>query len=586
MASQLDFKAWCGNPESVAIVVPTESLFGFLRRTHEVPAGFVAYLPAAGSGSQVVRAGDEISSGRSKEVVFVRDEPLQLAMEFDSLPAADNYLCRATVSIRLCVVTEGGELACLCDQILGSRQSADSQDVASFLRACVLEGLQRFVQGKPAGDLVEGRCGNHCAGVISENLKGPCFSAGLNVIGEPVVLFESPGYGEVQVARERAARELSEHEAKSGLREALAKAQAKKLSHLESMLDRLSGLAAASPNVELPELMRAFEESQRAQLYEALFASRPRSRVTRWLVVAAGHGLLFYDSEGLESPARVLTIEGDAGPLRSVQVADGYGETPVLLLGAARGVYALPVDGSKPEHVYVFDPGRELRGGVNAVAGNATHVVASHSEQGVICWEKGKMDAPAFLFSGVTESAKAVRNVQYAEGRLWCTVDHQVVSVSADDVHEEPTVFNAGSATITSLAVGSQGCYVGDAEGRITFWPLADRDSPVVLHQGSRRPAESVTLVVNSGIPCLFFTDTSLAVFSQVVGDSFACRYEATGQTIRRAEVAGDIVAGTADARDRLIVWSPDRPSQPKAVLQIMRETQRSIQDACLVPLA
>lgn len=88
------------------------------------------------------------------------------------------------------------------------------------------------------------------------------------------------------------------------------------------------------------------------------------------------------------------------------------------------------------------------------------------------------------------------------------------------------------------------------------------------------------------GMGRLFYTDTSLAVFARVVGDSFICRYEAGGQTIRRVEVAPDLIVATNDVRDRIICWNPGEPLKPYGVATVSRLTTHSIQDVCLIPFA
>ena len=64
----------------------------------------------------------------------------------------------------------------------------------------------------------------------------------------------------------------------------------------------------------------------------------------------------------------------------------------------------------------------------------------------------------------------------------------------------------------------------------------------------------------------------------------FRSRYEAGGQTVRRAECAADIIVATTDARDRVLIWRADEPQQPACVINIHRLTGRSIQDVCLIP--
>jgi hypothetical protein len=104
------------------------------------------------------------------------------------------------------------------------------------------------------------------------------------------------------------------------------------------------------------------------------------------------------------------------------------------------------------------------------------------------------------------------------------------------------------------------------------------------VHSGSRRPAESIHLLTAGGITRLFFTDTTLAVHARVIGDTFTCRYEAGGQTLRRVEVAPDLLVATNEVRDRLIHWSPGKPAAPAGTISVARQTGHSVQDVCLLP--
>ena len=115
-------------------------------------------------------------------------------------------------------------------------------------------------------------------------------------------------------------------------------------------------------------------------------------------------------------------------------------------------------------------------------------------------------------------------------------------------------------------------------------WSEGD-DAPTQLHSGNNRPVESLHLLDVGGIRRLFFTDTSVAVHARVLGDSFTCRYEAGGQTLRRVEVAPDLVVATNEVRDRLILWSPSAPASPKGIIPIGQQTGHSVQDVCLLPI-
>ncbi|HRX86766.1 MAG TPA: hypothetical protein P5572_17205 [Phycisphaerae bacterium] len=469
------------------------------------------------------------------------------------------------------------------DQILGSRSSIDIHEVERFLQPHIERALRAVVAEEEAAALIDGSAAGLAAQAVTAALQGPCFSSGLAVVSAPTVAIASPAYQRMREAEQRAARALDEHEAQSELRDALASAQRAQLEHLEGMLARLNQLAENSPQVELPELMRSFEETQRGQLYAALLATRARKPVTRYVAVVAGHELLFFDPQGTGDIVRRVRIEQPAGALRSVQYDS---EAGLVLLGAAHGIYMLAPDATEPQKVLRAPEDRAVRGGFNAVALRGDNVVATHSERGIVHWRLGEPEESRQLFADLIQGASAVRNARFAGDRFWCSYDANVLSAPADDLAAAPVVhcINPYSSISALLVVGDQ-VYLGNSDGDLHVTRF-DGAPPRLLHGGSRRPVESIALVTAGGIPRLLYTDTSLAVFCRVIGDTFTCRYEAGGQTVRRAESAADIIAATTDARDRVLLWRSDEPERPAAVINVLRLTGHSVQDVCLIPHA
>ncbi|MFQ5495393.1 MAG: hypothetical protein ACE5EX_08435, partial [Phycisphaerae bacterium] len=356
-------------------------------------------------------------------------------------------------------------------------------------------------------------------------------------------------------------------------------------------------------------------------------------------VVAAGDELLFFDPADLDSPTRRLTIQGDAGSIRSIQAADGDDGRPILLLGAATGVYRLPIDRAEPDLTLLVDPAPQVRGGFNAAVTVGDRVFASHSELGLCEWRVGEPDNPTPRFESLTRQAGAVRGVHFFDGDLLCAIDDRIIRWPADGTTDKPAhIYSGSTSTITAVRPTSTGLFVGNGDGDVLHYPRdgdrsaqeaplgasvssatpAERSAPpagsdgsgtagppvatghkatleagstrtskpVRLHTGTNRPVESLWLLTTHGVRRLVYTDTSLHVHARVLGDTFACRYEAGGQTLRRVEVAPDLLVATNDLRDRLICWTPGRPASPSATIPVSRLCGRSIQDVCLVPRA
>ena len=588
MATQFNIETFFRDGASVAAVAPVEQLFGFMKRSLTLPNLFGAIVGYRNGERKVYPPGSEVNGADAVDVLLVQASKLNVYSHIPFLQSADKFVCDAAVWLPLRIPFERTELEAFRDKVMGSMGVVTVDAVEQYLRHAVDEALRRIAGEHNAKELVNGKAKSQAVAAIEEAIKGPCFAGGLALDDSVRVKFESQAFEKVRNAEASAAARLGEHQAQAELRNAIAEAQRERLQHLETMLSRLNELAEKSPEVDLPELMQAFDEAQRGQLYQALFQTRAIQPTTQWIVVAAGRELLFFDPRSPEEPVRRAEIDGPAGALRSVQIDTSVvdRDTAVLLIGAANGVYEMPASAAAPTETYLFDPGDGVRGGVNAVAATPQAIVATHSERGVLKWDRESPGEPVRLFADLTDAATAVRHAQFAAGRCWCSIDEKIVSVPAGDLQGAPVVLDGASDVIAALVVTAEGVFAGTADGRIVHWSSLEDDTPSLIHAGNRRAAESVGLLATGGVPRLYFSDTSTAASVRVLGDSFVCRYEAGGQTIRRAEFADDLIAGTTDARDRVIVWRPDQPARPGFVLQVSRLTGRSVQDVCLVPIA
>jgi hypothetical protein len=247
-------------------------------------------------------------------------------------------------------------------------------------------------------------------------------------------------------------------------------------------------------------------------------------------------------------------------------------------------VYEFSVEASAPEVVYTVDGAGAVRGGFNAVAVLGDDVFGSHSELGLLRWSRARPEHATPCLPDQTRGAKAVRNVHVAGDQVIFSIDDCVVSFRPAE--ERNARVYSGSTSVITAALGADGeVFAGNADGQVLHWPEGVTSAPRILHGGSGRAAESVALLSIGGVTRLLYTDTTLAVFAKVLGDTFVCRYEAGGQTLRRVDVAPDLIVATTDARDRLVVWRPNRPALPAATINVARLTGHTVQDVTLTGL-
>lgn len=586
ITSKFDPQPFFGHTEHVALHVAAEEIFAFLNRSLRLPSVWAALVKRTTGDHTVVPAGGIVEGTEAVDVLFVRTTPVELCLKEEDLITRDKLHGVGEVRLSVSVIPERNELLCFSRTILGSHRVAKADTLSRSLQPALRTSLMKFTEERDAQALVSAGATEAVSAVLRETLQAPCFEAGLMLHGHPVVHFSSTALRQVQQAEETSVRRRAEHAASRQVEEALRQAQSQHLDHLTGLLARLTDMVKNSPEVDLPQLIRTFSEKQRAQLYEALFAGEKPVTQTRWIVAAAAGELLFFEPAQPSTPMRRLTIQGAAGPIRSVQTMLGADGGMALLLGAARGVYHLPLDRTDPDMTYLVKGAPDLRGGFNAVAMQDGRLFASHSELGIHEW---RMEEPAQgrqRFASLTHGAGAIRNVEFFDGDGYCSIDDRVIRWPGGEQSDQPSQVYTGSvATITALCPSREGLFAGNSEGEILHWPEG-ASAPERMHHGSKRAAESLCLLNTQGVRRLVFSDTSPQIHVQVLGDSFTCRYEAGGQTLRRVEAAPDMLVATNDLRDRLIIWSPGQPAKPKSLISVAALSGHTVQDFCLVPRA
>jgi len=583
MTTRFDPQSFFTREQHIALHVPAGEVFSRLVRSIDLPSPWAALVVRECGDYAVVPPGGRVPAANTDTVLFVRTSLVEAELCEDGLSTSDGFSCAAVVRLRLSIAPEQGDLVSFLRTVQGSRRVMHTEKLAGQFRLLVRAALATFVGGRPARQVVD-PAGGEAAEAMSVALRGPLFAGGISLDRPPIVTFDCPGMRDALAAADDSARRRALHEAQRPLQEALQAAQNRHLDHLQSLLSRLKELASLSPEIALPQLMRTFSEQERSQLYGALFsAARPAGR-TRWIVVAAGDELLFYVSGDADAPRRRVEIRGGAGPIRSVQASVLDDGSATLWLGAARGVYRLSPEASAPDVTFLADADGDVQGGFNTVACVKERVFASHSELGVWQWTLGDPVAGRRRFALLTEGAKAVRGLCALGDAVLCGVDHRVLRWAVDDDSDESAqVYRGSRATITALCPTAHGLFAGNSDGDVLHWATGQEREPTRLHMGMQRPVESLALLETGGVPRLVYADTSLHLYARVLGDSFTCRYEAGGQTLRRVEVADDLFVATNELRDRLICFAPGSPSKPTAVIPVSSLCGRSIQDVCLV---
>jgi len=590
-----DLNQFLQRPASVAARIAGSELFAGRVRTFDLPASWAALITRTDGPSEVAAAGSIIDGASVEELLIVRITPVDVSLHERDIPTQDGFLADADGTLRLTLPPERSDLAAFGKHVMGSYRRATTDNLARHVQPAIHLALTELFADQPIATLMAPESAPKLVAALTEAVGGPCFVAGLNLTDPPTITVRCRAYTRVLQTQQRIAIEQREHEAAQPLEAALSEARRRHLDDLAALLNRAKELASSAPGADLGNLLKTFSQSQRGALYQALFATESGRRATRWIVVAAGAELLFFDPADPAKPARRIPIDGTAGRVRSIQIACSGVETSAgcsaptsesaLWLGAATGVYELPVEASTPTRVFVVDNHPAVRGGFNAVCTAGDGLYASHSELGLLRWCIADAADATGLFAPLTRHAKTVRGVCAWNGRLYCAIDDRIVAwryqaVAPDAADDE---FRLDRGTVSTLEPTELGLFAGTSDGRVLLWRDDETTSPEVIHSGSNRAVEALWLLATHSVRRLIFTDTTPRVHAKVLGDHYTYHFEAGGQTLRRVEVAPDWIVATNDLRDRLLCWPADAGDRPPTVIPVSQLCQASIQDVCLV---
>ena len=584
--TRFNLRSLTGDADLVAAIAAASEAFGLFNRVLDLPPYWAALVSTDHGEARLFSTGSEIDGQGAEEVMLVRTNPLTLHYEFNRLTSDDGYSCDVDLTLNVQVIAELSELAAFRARLLGSKRSVGLGDLQAEFQEAVRDGVRRFVKSQTTPVLLDDLNSSNLSEAIQATLKPVLFQVGMSVGSLQSDVVRAASYRQAEQERTRIERHNARQEARAELQRAVERSQGRQATHLAELLTRLKSLADDSPAAELLELIATFVESQRGSMYEALWAGAAAEVRTRWLVAVSGSELLYFDPSDLAQPAQRVVVESEVGPMRSICHCQSTDGSQVLLAGAATGVLILDADSGQVRQSYAAEvrSGRQVRGGFNSVALAGESLFGAHSELGLWRWSIGKPESASPVFASGTKSARTVRHVQFVGGRLYFSIDAQAFSLSADFDEQAVVKYQGHTGVVTALVCNGEHLYAGDAAGEIVRWCVDSPGEAESLNRGHGRAVESIGYLQSGGVPRLLFTDTSMAVHARVIGDAFACRYEAGGQTIRRAEFAADWIVGSNETRDRLFCWPVGQPACPPTVLPVAQLSGHSIQDVCLVP--
>lgn len=567
--------------------VPADELFTWRTRTMEVPIGWIALAGRKERDPIVVASGERYQHDDTVDVLFIHTAPVTCTADASHLRSADDHACQGRLTLQVRVLPEAAELSAFRRTIVGQGDAVTREQLADHLRQPMRAALADLAGRCTAAELLNELDAARTRAAVDRHLSAACLRAGLALDGEAHATFTSPSYLAQQDHEALAAMQESRQATRTRVQKAIAAARNERLTHLANLLERMKQVAERHEGVELTQLIAAFSEAERGQLYSAMWRWESRVRPTRWIVAASGRELLYWEPSDFSAPARRVVLPEPLGLLRSVGTDERSLAAGLLLVGAATGVHLVEIETGEVRASLAAGilGGEPVRGGVNAIAMSDTHLFATHSELGLLAWPcDAPCGAPADRrHEELTRGAHTIRAARVAAERLWFSVDEHVWS--ADPRADADPVQYAGSRRpISALAVDRRTAWAGNTEGEILAWDLDQPGSVRIVRGRTGTAVESMTLVDSGGIERLIVADRRDALVAIVPDDSsIECRYDAGGNIVRRAAVGDDLLVAMNDARDRLLLWVTREPTAPPTVIPVAPLTGGRVQDVCLV---
>lgn len=579
------------SPDVVALRIGAREALEALRRKSRMPGGWTGLAFREGGERELIPEGAETTVRGVVEVFAARTSPTAITVRIDRLVSADAYPVEVRLQVRVRVGSDPGDLNSLRERLSDAGGVVRREAIAAEFAGSVKTALADVAASMPMSELTTDVGRRQMTETAQRELERTAFLCGLIVDAFPEPEVYSEAYDRACRAAEHAEQRRRQHEGDAALRDARRAEHAREIEQYASLLSKLDRMTVDHPEARRADLIRRFAEPERARLYEGMLARQRTARRTEFVVAAAGDEVLLFSPSDGGTPSRRIVLRGEAGPPRSVRFVAAEKGLRMLLVGAATGVYLVDLErGEILQTRTVSATSPSVKGGFNSAALAGGCIFASHSELGLHRWSQDNPEAFSSVpvIPDLTSGASSVRAVQVCGGDLYCAVGGTVLAwggaeTSPGAVRE---LRGARSAITALCATEALGVFAGTADGALLHWEEPNEDRPVELHLGRNRPVESVTVVESEGLTRVIFTDTSPAVHARVLGDTVSWRYEASGQTLRRAAAAEDVIAAVTELRDRLMWFNALDPNRPVAVVHVARDFGHTIQDVCLAPVA
>jgi len=596
--------AFLENRGLLALKVSSGDLTGLFQKKVIVPRNTVglAIFP-----DETVRRMDEGREIRGRfDLLLVKAGDLLVRFPLADLRSSDGFLVSTVIDLHLAIQVERTDLLQDFARTFFNFPGVYSvSDLKTALGSDLRTAVAGYTSKRTAADLHKRDHRETFDAAVRPVLERVLFGAGVDLrkIGE--VTFESSEFAQLAAAearrsedhrhrnqmqdlREERIRRLAGFLQEQSMRDLLEKIpdpRAKGLLYAKLMEDdalhldprELAG-RLASGGGDLTELVFKTLENLLASS-AGIGTEDIAAEQARRLFAALGTKILEIDPH---DPAALPRQFNFKDPIRSVRPLDTP-SGPVLLVGCKRSVHVLTLDGDPDCLEYPFPGDASPKGGANAVAAADGAIFATHSELGVVRWDRSRPAVPGErVFDRLTAGKRTTRGALILWDRIVFATGEMVYAAPILG-NAEPIRYESGlDSPITALTAGGGGIFAGTEGGGIVAWKSDEPDRPVVLVR-RREPILTLRLARIGSLPHLLYTARDPAVKARVLGQSLETSYESGGATLGVLDAASDLVCAVDAAGRRLLLWRAASPAKPAAEIDLRPYSDKPALDVGLL---
>ncbi len=547
-----------------------------------IPDAWMGLVVSPDGRRRFVPAGEDPRLARDDTLALVRNRAITCPLQVPDIPTSDHPVS-AAVEVLLRCPAQDNELGALHKSLLAGDELTLENLAQAVSQAGATAALRQFVRARSASQLVHEDQRAPLLDTLRGALQRFLFSSGLVLERLGQVEFTSETLARQETLARTAAQRVEEIKSRDMVEQAALVATRRRLDDLAGLLDKLKQVAGTG-TARWSELLPALAPAERGRLLENLWRVTPDQHVAQAVVAVAGQTCVWLDPAQPEQILQRISVDESLGGLRSVSFS---GERGWLLVGAARGVWALSAGDGTVVGSYLVPEAGQPRTGFNAAVIAGERLVATHSQLGCWSWpiaQPQQVTAHLRPADGIPKTIRAVTTG--AGGQVLFAADDRVYIIR--DAGEEMHTTSPVTAPITCLATLGDEIYAGTADGRV--WSqspaghpgLADADTWTVVHH-TRSALESI--VVRSW-------GDLVELVIPAGGDGISGVYPETGVVarlveslvpVRRVWASDDALVGLSENRDRLTVLHTSMPGRAGRSVPLARLLGGLIQDACLV---